>query len=224
MIKLLSVKTRRPDTTRAIFRRHYEEQHVPLGLGFIDRFRWRRYVRNHVVDVLQGAIDFDCLSEFWIASREDQAETHAFVQEPGFRVLDEHDARFLDVGRRFSCELEETFVAGGRGAGGDPPGTRRRMVIFERAAADAPAAFVAGIAAALRGGAWPGLRDGARVAIDGRLGDGPRPGAFAALVSVWAAPGEALPRFAWAGEAAPSAVVDLDVVETPPERLFGSVR
>ena len=224
MIKILSVKTRRTDTTREDFRRHYEEQHVPLGLGFLDRFRWRRYVRNHVVDIVQGGVDFDCLSEFWIASREDQAETRAFVQEPGFRVLDEDDARFLDVDRRFSCELEETFVAGARGAGGDPPGTRRRMAIFERTASDAPAAFVAGVTAALRGGAWPGLGGSGRVAIDGRLGDGPRPGAFAALVSVWAAPGEALPRFAWAGAAAPSAVVDLDVVETPPERLFGSVR
>lgn len=224
MIKILSVKTRRADTTREVFRRHYEERHVPLGLGFLDRFRWRRYVRNHVLAVPHGRVDFDCLSEFWIASREDQAETRAFVQEPGFRVLDEDDARFLDVGRRFSCELEETFVAGSRGAGGDPPGTRRRMAIFERGASEPEAAFAAGIVSAIRAGAWPGLDGGGRVAIDERLGDGPRPGAFAVLVSVWAAPGQALPRFGWTGAAEPSAVVDLDVVETPPERLFGSVR
>lgn len=223
MIKLLSVKTRRADTTREAFRRHYEERHVPLGLGFLDRFRWRRYVRNHVLAVLHGRVDFDCLSEFWIATRTDQAETRAFVAEPGFRVLDEDDARFLDIARRFSCELDESFVAGGRGAGGDPPGTRRLMAIFERPGSAAADRFSEGIASAVRGGAWPGLAGRERVALDVRLGDAPRPGAFAVLVSAWAAPGEALPPFEWKGAAEPAAVVELDVVETPPERLFGSI-
>ena len=54
MIKLLSVKTRREGSTREAFRKHYEERHVPLGLGFIDRFRWRKYVRNHVLEVRSG--------------------------------------------------------------------------------------------------------------------------------------------------------------------------
>ncbi len=228
MIKLLSVKTRRAGTTREAFRRHYEERHVPLGLGFLDRFRWRRYVRNHVRSVLQGAIDFDCLSEFWIASRADQAETQAFVQEPGFRVLDEDDARFLDIGRRFSCELAERFFNGDRGSAGDPPGTRRLTAIFERPAAMDADAFSQGIASAIRAGAWPGLAGRGRVAIDARVearsGVDSRPGAFAALVSVWAAPGEALPRFDWKGEAEPSAVVELDVVETPPAQLHAAAR
>ncbi len=221
MIKILSVKTRREETTREAFRRHYEERHVPLGLGFLDRFRWRRYVRNHVLAVRSGRVDFDCLTEFWVASRADQEATRAFALEPAFRVLDEDDARFLDIGRRFSCELEEDFVAGGHGAG-NPPGTRRLMALFARPTSSDPVRFVEAVAAAVRGGAWPGLAGRERIAIDGRLGDGPRPGEFAALVSVWAAPGADLPPFDWKGEIPPVAVVELDVVETPPSVLFGS--
>ncbi len=222
MIKILSLKTRREGTTREAFRHHYETRHVPLGLGFLDRFRWRRYVRNHVVAVRAGRVDFDCLTEFWVRDRADQEATRAFVLEPAFRVLDEDDARFLDVGRRFSCELDERFVVGGHGAG-DPPGTRRLMALFTRPAASDPARFAAAIESALRDGAWPALAGCSRVAMDARLGDGPRPGEFAALISVWAAPGEALPAFAWRGEHPPAAVVELDVVETPPGTLYGSV-
>ncbi len=221
MIKILSVKTRREGTTREAFRRHYEQRHVPLGLGFLDRFRWRRYVRNHVLAVRSGRVDFDCLTEFWVASRADQESTRAFVLEPGFRVLDEDDARFLDVGRRFSCELAEEFVAGGHDAG-DPPGTRRLMAIFARPASSDPARFVQSIGAAVRAGAWPSLAACDRVAIDGRIGEGARPGEFAALVSAWASPGADLPRFDWKGELEPAAVVELDVVETPPSGLFRS--
>jgi hypothetical protein len=221
MIKILSVKTRREGSTREAFRRHYEERHVPLGLGFLEHFRWRRYVRNHVLAVHAGRVDFDCLTEFWVASRADQEATRAFALEPAFRVLDEDDARFLEIGRRFSCELAEDFVAGGHGAG-DPPGTRRLMALFARPASSDPARFVATIAAAVRGGAWPGIAGCERIAIDGRVGEGPRPGDFAVLVSVWAAPGAALPPFDWQGELPPVAVVELDVVETPPSALFGS--
>ena len=105
MLKLLSVKTRRADSTHEAFRSHYEDRHVPLGLGQLAHFRWRKYVRNYVLSVESGAIDFDCLTEFWIAERADQVATQAFAASPGFRPLDEDDRRFLDVERRFSCEL-----------------------------------------------------------------------------------------------------------------------
>jgi hypothetical protein len=96
------------------------------------------------------------------------------------------------------------------------------MALFARPASSDPARFVATIAAAVRGGAWPGIAGRERIAIDGRVGEGPRPGDFAALVSVWAPPGAALPPFDWQGELPPVAVVELDVVETPPSALFGS--
>src|SRR5207249_1442203 len=72
MLKTLSLKTRRPDLSAAEFRRHYEERHVPLGLGFQDRFGWRKYARNHVARVRSGEVTFDCLTEFWVASAADQ--------------------------------------------------------------------------------------------------------------------------------------------------------
>lgn len=226
MIKILSVKTRRENSTRDAFRRHYEERHVPLGLGSIERFRWRKYARNHVVAVHSGRVDFDCLTEFWVASRADQESTRAFTLEPGFRVLDEDDARFLDIGRRFSCELEESVLVGTR-APVDPPGTRRLTAIFARPAASDPAEFARALEAEVRGGAWGealasgvGAAPVARVALDVRVSDGPRPLDFAALVSVWSAPGAALARFDWKGEHPPVAVVELEVVETPASALF----
>lgn len=222
MIKILSVKTRRENTTRDAFRRHYEERHVPLGLGFIDRFRWRKYARNHVVAVHSGLADFDCLTEFWVASRADQESTRAFALEPGFRVLDEDDSRFLAIGRRFSCELEESLLVGTRAAV-DPPGTRRLTAIFARPEASDPAQFARALEAEIRGGAWSGLigaAPAARVALDLRVSDGPRPNDFAALVSVWSASRGTLPRFDWKGEHDPVAVVELEVVETPASALF----
>jgi len=225
VIKLLSVKTRRPDGTREGFRRHYEERHVPLGLGFIERFRWRKYVRNHVVAVRAGRADFDCLTEFWFASRADQDSTRSFAASPAFRVLDEDDARFLDVTRRFSCELEERLVAGERPAF-DPPGTRRVAALFRpRSPAPGPSdpdAFaralergVSGLAEQVRAGPeW--------ITFDRRPAPGAGPGELAAIVSVWSAPGAASPALDWRGGIEPDAVVELDVVETPASALYAA--
>lgn len=221
MLKILSVKTRRADSTREAFRRHYEERHVPLGLARIEHFRWRKYVRNHVLDVETGSVDFDCLTEFWVAGRADQEATAAFVASPCFGPLDEDDRRFLDVDRRFSCELAESLEAGSR-EGADPRGTQRRAAIFARPAGLDPARFAARVASeALRLARM--RRDPAtRLTLDLRTSDGARPGAFAAIVSTWAPPGRPPESIAWQGESVPEAVVLLDVVETPPEKLFES--
>lgn len=219
MVKLLSVKTRRGDTTRAAFRRHYEERHVPLGLGFIDRFRWRKYVRSHVLDVPSGDVDFDCLTEFWFASRADQASTARFAATPEFAVLDEDDRRFLDVDRRLACELGESLLAGERPAF-DPPGTRRLAALFSLPAAGGADAFVAGLERDARALAADGLAPGTWLTFDRRLTTGPRPEAFAAIVSLWSPPGRAPGALRWKGGAEPDAVVLLDVVETPPASLY----
>lgn len=243
MVKVLSVKTRRRDTTRAAFRRHYEERHVPLGLGFLDRFRWRKYVRNHVLDATSGDVDFDCLTEFWFASRADQEGTARFAATPDFAVLDEDDRRFLDVDRRLACELGESLLAGERPAF-DPPGTRRVAALFSLPAsrvvsgatgaadaargdaggamgsAEAAVDFVAGIERDARALAADGLEPGIRLSFDRRLTTGPRPEAFAAIVSLWSPPGRAPARLRWKGGVTPDAVVVLDVVETPPAQLL----
>jgi len=219
MLKLLSVKTRRPDGTREAFRRHYEERHVPLGLGFIDRFRWRKYARNHVVRVHAGRCDFDCLTEFWFASREDQESTRVFAASPEFAVLDEDDPRFLDVTKRFSCELAESLVAGERPPF-DGPGTRRMAALFERPAADEPEAFARAVEREARRMAAQDLAPGTRVTLDCRVLPGPRPEAFAAIVSTWSAPGYPFAPSRWKGEREAAAVVDLVFDETATTEIY----
>ncbi|MEZ4334360.1 MAG: EthD domain-containing protein [Myxococcota bacterium] len=222
MVKLLSVKTRRSGSTRAAFRRHYEERHVPLGLGFIDRFRWRKYVRNHVLDVASGEVDFDCLTEFWFATRADQASTARFAATDEFRVLDEDDRRFLDVDRRLACELGEAVLAGERPPC-DPPGTRRVAALFSLPAGRLEGggeAFVAAVERDARSLAAEAVAAGGWLSFDRRVTSGPRPEAFAAIVSLWSAPGREPAPLRWKGEAEPAAVVLLDVVETPPARLY----
>jgi hypothetical protein len=225
MIKILSVKTRREGSTRAEFRRYYEGHHIPLGLGFIDRFRWRKYVRNHVMEVHAGAVDFDCLTEFWVASREDQESTQVFAASPAFRVLDDDDPRFLDVSRRLACELQESLIAGARPPL-DPPGTRRMAAIFSRPPAIEAGMFAKSISAEVRrlSESARGDHPGTRVTLDLRATSGPRPDAFAAIVSTWAAPGTRPPRLSDWRERAPDAEVELDVVETPAERLWSAAQ
>jgi hypothetical protein len=220
MLKTLSVKTRRPDLSAAEFRRHYEDRHVPLGLGFQDRFRWRKYARNPVVRVRAGEVGFDCLTEFWVASAVDRTRTRDFARSPEFRVLDEDDRRFLDVDRRLSFEVEERTLTGSA-RGVDPAGTRRIALVLGRPAGTTERAFgdrAIGLAQRLareHGGACE------RVAIDLRTGGEPGPLEMAAVVSLWPRAGSDLPAaFGWPEPPGPCAVVDLDVVETPPELLL----
>ena len=110
MRKRISLKTRRPDLSVREFRDHYENRHVPLGLGFIDRFQWRRYVRNHVASVGGSPIGFDCYSEFWVDDGFDDASLESFIQSADFAVLNEDDRRFLDVTERASFDVEEWVV------------------------------------------------------------------------------------------------------------------
>ncbi len=221
MIKLLSVKTRRPGSTREAFRQHYEGRHIPLGLGFIDRFRWRKYVRNHVVAVHAGQVDFDCLTEFWFASREDQDSTRAFAATPAFGVLDEDDARFLDVTRRLSFELEERIVAGERPAF-DAAGTRRISAIFSRPESVGVEDFARSISAEVERIASRVDPAGTRVALDLRTLPGPRPTELAAIVSTWSPLGASPVRLSGWVDRGPDAEVEFEVVETPSDRLWSS--
>ncbi|MBK7951595.1 MAG: EthD domain-containing protein [Deltaproteobacteria bacterium] len=223
MIKLLSVKTRREGSTREAFRRHYEERHVPLGLGFIDRFRWCKYVRNHVLEVRAGRVDFDCLTEFWFASRDDQASTRSFATAPEFAVLDEDDPRFLDVSKRLSFEQEERLVAGERPAF-QPPGSRRVSAIFARPDSIDPDVFARGIEAELRRLAADDLEAGTWLSIDRRATAGVRPEQLAVIVSIGSAPGRPPARMPWKGAIEPDAVVVLDAVETPADRLWSGAQ
>ncbi len=146
-----------------------------------------------------------------------------FAASPAFRVLDEDDARFLDVTRRLSFELEERLVAGTRPAL-DAPGTRRIAAIFsspesrpESVGADA---FARSISAEVGRIASQASLAGTRVALDLRALPGPRPTEFAAIVSTWSAPGASPVRLSGWVDHEPDAEVELEVVETPADRLW----
>ncbi len=112
MRKRISLKTRRPDLSRLEFRAHYEGVHVPLGLEFIDRFRWRRYRRNHVLSSRGAPIGFDCFAEFWVDEDEDDSALAEFVKSAEFQVLNDDDERFLDVRQRVSFDVQESLLVG----------------------------------------------------------------------------------------------------------------
>ena len=55
-MKTVGLMPRRPDTTRAAFRTHYETRHAPLALG---KFPFEKYIRNHIVSSDPDPIGFD---------------------------------------------------------------------------------------------------------------------------------------------------------------------
>lgn len=228
MIKILSFKTRRPDLTTAAFRSHYEQRHVPLGLSFIEHFRWRRYLRNHVVGCLSGNVDFDCLTEFWIASRSDQARTAAFVATPGFSILDEDDHRFLDVSRRLSFEVEEHILATP-----ERPipsaGSGRLSMLFEKPAEMSPTHFDAEVGELSSTFATRQRGSGRRITLDVRQTRSPAERArdegletsgVHAILSVWPAEDPTSRDPSWPETTLPTHIVRLESIETPAHRLY----
>lgn len=110
MRKRLSIKTRRPDLSRSEFRQYYETRHVPLGLSFIEHFKWLRYVRNHICSSRGGLVTFDCYAEFWVADDADDDALYRFLRSEDFRRLDLDDRQFLDISRRLSFEVREEVL------------------------------------------------------------------------------------------------------------------
>lgn len=62
-MQILALIARRRDLDRNAFRKHYEQEHVPLALPLLEGLT--RYVRNHVVSSVSGEEPgFDVLTEF----------------------------------------------------------------------------------------------------------------------------------------------------------------
>jgi uncharacterized protein (TIGR02118 family) len=97
---------RRPDTTRAAFRTHYETRHAPLALG---KFPFEKYIRNHLVASGPDPIGFDCLSEFWVG---DVAEIHKIMAGPIGDLMKEDERRFTDQPNIGPAVAEETHIFG----------------------------------------------------------------------------------------------------------------
>ncbi len=223
MIKILSFKTRRSDLSFAAFRSHYEERHVPLGLSHIEHFRWRKYVRNYVVgpalDGVEG-VDFDCMTEFWVADREDQKRTALFVESAEFSALDQDDRRFLDVTRRLSFEVDEELLFGSR-RDVDSIATDRLAIFIERPGPVSAEDFARGVSEFARALVAEREGEAARIGLDLPRPESTQAGGSQAIVSVWAGSNRGRREKGWPAIEFPVRAVRLASVETKPEALFG---
>lgn len=215
MKKRISFKTRRPDLSRRAFRDHYEGRHVPLGLSFREHFQWRRYVRNHVLDVRHGApVGFDCYAEFWVDDDADETALARFVQSPDFRVLDEDDHRFLDVGKRCSFDLTEHPIVPTRT--GATPSTKYAVIWLGAPESRAEEEEAAGALVAALGDRV------VEAVLDRAIGETPANAPFDRLLSLWLADEAPLEPDGWAPPAARWSLLALDPIETPRAVLEGA--
>ncbi len=212
MRKRLSIKTRRPDLSRSEFRDYYETRHVPLGLSFIEHFKWLRYVRNHVRSTRGGLVAFDCFAEFWVADDADDKALYKFLRSEDFRRLDLDDRQFLDISRRLSFEVREVVLLSDEAATADP---RNKAVFMWKQGAnprEVPETLASRIVTEL----------GDRLcsaALDVALPPVPEESPFDAFLSLEYAgsspleiDSQLLPESRWA-------LVEVDPVETPREKL-----
>ncbi len=220
MRKRISIKTRRPGLSPDAFRDHYENRHVPLGLGYVDRFQWRRYVRNYVVDVLGRPVAFDAYTEFWVDDDADDEALAQFVASPEFAALHEDDARFLDVEARFSCEVVtvpiEIAPEGSRNADATRGEAAEKVTLLWTSDGEATAesaAHASAITTALAGRVLDATLE--------QVLDPPPTAPFDTLLTLFLCdaravdvPVDRLPMGSWS-------LLTLDPVETPADRLYG---
>lgn len=219
MRKRISLKTRRPGLSPEAFRDHYENRHVPLGLEYVDRFQWRRYIRNYVVGTVGTSVAFDGYTEFWVDDEADDEALARFVASPEFTALHEDDGRFLDVESRFSGEVEAVpFQRHGRSRGNEPAkGDAVEKVTLLWTAGPEPAAEVAARASRIT----THLADRVVDATLEQVLDAPPKAPFDTLLTMFLAdaraddvPLDTMPERPWS-------LLTLDPVETPADRLFG---
>lgn len=213
MRKRISLKTRRPGLSPEAFRDHYENRHVPLGLEYVDRFQWRRYVRNYVVATIGTPVAFDGYAEFWVDDEADDEALARFVASPEFATLHEDDGRFLDVEARFSGEVAAVpFQPRGRSRGDAVV-----KVTLLWTAGPEPAAEVVARASRIT----THLGDCVVDAALEQVLDPPPKAPFDTLLTMFLAdaraddvPLDTMPERPWS-------LLTLDPVETPADRLFG---
>jgi hypothetical protein len=153
--KALALMPRRPDLTRAQFRRYYESRHAPLALRY---FRFRKYVRNHLLDTPDSG--FDCVSEFWPV---DVGATFALMQTKVGERMREDERQFTDQPRIVSGRCEEIQLAGVPRPD-DETGTKKAALLL-RTPLDA-ATLIASLRAWVAEGAAPDRR----VTLDSLVG------------------------------------------------------
>ena len=223
MRKRISLKTRRAGLSPSAFRDHYENRHVPLGLEYVDRFQWRRYVRNYVVGSIGTPVGFDGYTEFWVDDDADDDALARFVASPEFAALHEDDARFLDVAARFSGEVVAVpFAAtgcGSQGAGSAMLDAAEKVALLW-ASGETPPADAAARASRIVAPLAERVAD----ATLERVLDPPPGAPFDTLMTIFLVDTRAADVPLDAMPASPWSLLTLDPIETPAHRLFGGTR
>jgi uncharacterized protein (TIGR02118 family) len=94
-LKTLALIKRRPDITRDAFREHYEQVHAPLAIETV-MAGTKRYVRNHLRDVLHGEPRFDVVSAFWYQSAESALSILERLTAPVGEAILRDERTFMD--------------------------------------------------------------------------------------------------------------------------------
>jgi uncharacterized protein (TIGR02118 family) len=119
VIKTLAFLVRRPDLSRAVFARHYEEKHVPLALPQLGGLV--RYVRNHLGEREEDAERFDALTEFWYASAAEALAVAAVMRGDAGAAIRADELEFMDKPRNRSFAVEERVLRPAARAGAGAP-------------------------------------------------------------------------------------------------------
>jgi hypothetical protein len=140
-------QSKRLDASTADYRKWYIEQHGPDYLSIAAPYL-ERYSRLFVEKSYMGPVDFDCVSEIALPSREAQAKNLAALDSPKGR---EAIARHPKVGtkpgpnemhggaHRFS--IDERLLAGPP-RGYDDQGSHKQLVLMRRKGNPSPEAFL----------------------------------------------------------------------------------
>lgn len=117
MFKILAFLSKRADLSREQFVDYYENTHIPFVLGLAPGpclYKRRYLTRGTEMEVGNGSIDFDVVTEVGFPDREAFLAWHAEVFKPGNaeRIV-EDEGRFLDRGRSRSYVIDEERVTAG---------------------------------------------------------------------------------------------------------------
>ena len=140
MLKIIALIKRRADCSRAEFRRHYEEVHVPLALQHLDQMSG--YARNHITNELVGGpAEFDCLSEFWYPDAASLQRVQSYLQSDAAEPIRRDELSFMSKAANRFFPVEEEVVVGPRHAGAAVE-TSKLVVLATHAPGQSPVVFL----------------------------------------------------------------------------------
>lgn len=114
MVKLMNFLVRRPGMSKAEFRAHYENSHVPLALKTFPQIleHRRSYPEEGGAFFPEGVeLPWDCVSELWFADRKGFDDLLAFMGDPVASAEIAADGElFIDGTRSGMLLVDETVT------------------------------------------------------------------------------------------------------------------